>query len=90
MAGIRNSRNVYTGVDIELEGNEYYECKFTNCRIIYRGGPAVLSGCEFHDSPFVFAGAAADTINFMKALYQNGGGGEKLVRDTCANIMRDQ
>jgi hypothetical protein len=58
---------------VELDGNEFYDCKFENCHLIYRGAAAMkLTNPLLLGSSFVFEDGARLTIDFIKVLYQNG------------------
>ena len=58
---------------IELDENEFVDCKFLRCRLVYAGGtPPVLSGCSFTNTGFDFDGAATRTIAFLRGLYHGG------------------
>lgn len=64
----------FVSADVELDSSRYYNCQFTNCRMIYRAsGPVTLSHCTFINVTWHFAGAAGDAINFLRVLSNDGG-----------------
>jgi hypothetical protein len=57
-----------------VDGNEYINCKFNNCVIVYSGGPLpVLRDCSFHHCNWRFDAAAHRTLQYMSQLYNAGG-----------------
>lgn len=76
-----------TGQRLELDGNEFVGCTLTLCTLIYRGGPVVLmDNSTLNDCNFVFAGAAENTVNFMKGLWGIGKEGRAIVQATFESI----
>lgn len=72
---------------VVLDGNDYVNCTFTNCEIVFRATASVsLNGVNFTDCRWTFDGPAGMTINFMTALYQAGI--TDLIDQTIENIRR--
>lgn len=72
---------------VVLDDNEYLNCTFNNCEIVFRGTASVLlNGVNFNDCRWTFEGPAGMTINFMTALYQAGI--TDLIDQTFENIKR--
>lgn len=87
MAEFKNS--TFTNSAIKLDGNEYINCTFKKCEVIYAAsGDVSLKGCKFFDTKFTFANSAQRTIQFMTALYH--GGFKKIIEDTFENIRKGQ
>ena len=77
----------FTNETVVLDGNDYLNCTFTNCEIVFRGTASVsLHGINFNDCRWTFDGPAGLTINFMTALYQAGV--TELIDGTFENIRR--
>ncbi len=58
---------------IELDGGEFIDCHFMNCKLVYHGtGIPKLKGCRFTSSHFALRGAAANTLKFLKFLNEIG------------------
>ena len=74
----------FTSRVIELDGNEYANCTFTNCRLVYRGGPVPgLVTCRFDRCAWEFQDAAARTVEFLRGLYHGmSAAGRELVDRT--------
>ena len=72
---------------VVLDGNDYRNCTFTNCEIVFNATSSVsLNGINFNDCQWTFGGPAGTTINFMTALYQAGV--TDLIDQTIDNIRR--
>ena len=52
---------------IVLDGNDFYDCTFNECRITYRGGDIDVKA-EAIRCHWVFDGAAKNTINLLRNL----------------------
>ena len=77
----------FTNETVVLDGNDYLNCTFTNCEIIFGGKAGVsLHGISFNDCRWTFTGPAGTTINFMTALYQAGV--RDMLDQTFENIRR--
>ena len=85
---MRNSNQTFTKEEIHMDFNNFKECKFIDCNLVYHGyGPIGMEGCSFINSRWTFADSAANTVQFMAALYHGAGeGGQKLIEMTFENI----
>jgi len=84
---MKAERQTFSNATIIIDGNEYLECKFERCKIVYCGVAVVaLNGCSFSDCEWSFDGPAARTVQFMSALYASGGGAKELIEQTLRNI----
>jgi hypothetical protein len=58
---------------VELDGQRFDSCWFTDCRMIYSGGePPALSNNTFVRCKWVLGGAALNTIGYLSVLRSNG------------------
>lgn len=58
---------------IRIDGNTYLDCQFTNCTLLYGGGPAPsLQHNAFTDCEWTLDGHAALTLDFLNRLYKSG------------------
>ena len=58
---------------IDLDDNQFYDCIFDSCVLVYRGGPSPnIAKCSFSNTFFSFAEAAANTLQFIANMYQHG------------------
>lgn len=65
-------QNRFENVDIDTDGNEYTDCVFDHCRLMYTGGPIpVMNGCEFNESGWFFDDAAGRTVNLIREFADN-------------------
>jgi hypothetical protein len=85
---IRQRGNHYQRTLVVLDGQEFHDCVFEHCRLVFRGEQAtVLEGCTFNHVAWALDGPAATTLAFLAALYQGAGpGGRELVERTLASI----
>ena len=61
------NRTRFENEDIETDGNEYLDCVFNHCRLVFRGGPIpVINGCEFIETGWFFDDAAGRTVSLIK------------------------
>lgn len=76
---------IFSNETIELDGNEYDDCRFENCHLIYRAtAPMTLANCSFFGFTFALEDAAANTLNFLTALYH--GGFQSTIEQTFNNV----
>ena len=60
----------FNGVSVNIDGNAYQRCQFSNCTLVYSGGELPqIEHCSLTDCRWQFADAATRTIQFMSALY---------------------
>ena len=87
---MRVENKLITDENVFVDQNEYINCVFERCRIIFTGkGPARFSGCRFILCEWVFDGAAEETIQYLAALYNGmGTGGADLVEGVFESIRK--
>jgi hypothetical protein len=87
---MENQGKTFTGATEVIDGNQYNECQFHNCRLIYRGGEMPrISGCHFENCQWQFEEAAERTLIFMRQLYHGmGTGGAQLIEATLAQLRQ--
>jgi hypothetical protein len=73
-----------------IDGNQYNNCRFENCTMVYRGGEIPhITGCQFDNCSWQFDGAAERTLLFMRQLYHGmGSGGAQLVEATLEALRQ--
>ena len=77
----------FTNETVVLDGNDYRNCTFTDCVIVFRGTAAVsMNGVTTNNCRWTFEGPASLTIEFMTALYQAGV--TDMLDQTFENIRR--
>jgi len=61
----------YTECDITLDGNEFENCRFINCKLRYSGRPVTFSAnCVLDKPQFMLSGPALRTMQLLGVLYQ--------------------
>lgn len=75
---------------VELDNKHFVQCRFARCVLVFGAtGTLSLEQNEFTDCKWELTGAAATTIQFLRALYHGAGPeGAKLVDDTFDEIRR--
>ncbi len=73
-----------------IDGNQYNDCRFTNCKLVFRGGEIPrISGCHFENCQWQFDDAAERTLLFMRQLYHGmGTGGAQLIEATLSQLRQ--
>jgi len=72
---------------VALDGNEFIDCKFKNCELVYSGGELPkLQRCDFAHCSWKLDKAAKQTILFLRSIYHSGPGGMELVEGTLRHI----
>lgn len=70
-----------------LDGNQYVQCEFTQCKLVYEGGVVPrLQGCHFVRCTWALEEAARRTTLFLRGIYHSGPGGRELVEQTLRQI----
>ena len=60
----------FNGVSVNIDGNAYQRCQFSNCTLVYSGGELPpMEHCSLENCRWQFADAASRTIQFLSALY---------------------
>lgn len=85
-----HSHDTFQGGRVLLDNNEFRDCVFADCELVFAGGgPVALSGNVFKNVKWSFEGAAARTLQFLTAMYHGAGpGGRELVENTFEAIRR--
>ena len=82
------TKSTFTDEEVLLDGNEYRDCIFNKCRLVFRGEkPPVLSGNRLNDSRFVFLGPAELTLNFLKELARPTSGISEIVKQSFPELF---
>lgn len=76
--------------NVRIDENEYTDCTFVNCRVIFSGkGPTRFTNCKFDQCTWVFDGPAEETIQYLAALYSGlGPGGQDLIEAVFDSIRQ--
>jgi uncharacterized protein YjbI with pentapeptide repeats len=78
----------YTGTkfsnsEIEVDGNQYNNCNFAKCKLVYRGGKIpIFRNSNFDECSWYFADEAGNTLTFVRSMIRAGGGFRDVVFDT--------
>jgi hypothetical protein len=70
-----------------LDGNEFINCEFQGCNLVYRGGELPrLQQCRFARCAWHLEEGAQRTIQFLRSIYHSGPGGRELVEETLRHV----
>jgi hypothetical protein len=60
----------YIGVPINVDGQQFQGCEFTQCSIIFSGiAPVGFIGCTFTGCSFNFSGPAQLMLDYLASIY---------------------
>lgn len=86
---MKYTKKTFEGSTEVIDGNEYEDCEFRKCRIVYRGGPLPkMNGCAFFEPQFFMEDAAERTLLLLKGMYHSGDSMRQLVDATIENTIR--
>jgi len=76
-----------TNNTVILDGNEFVNCEFDSCKMVYRGGEMPkLQHCQFSHCTWHLEDAAQRAVLFLRSIYHSGPGGRELVEETLRAI----
>ncbi|GBF05590.1 hypothetical protein DAERI_050099 [Deinococcus aerius] len=82
---VKFQNQVFENTRVDLDGNEYRNCTFRRCTVVYSGGQVpLISGCDFNGCEFGFSDAAERTLIFMNRMYH--GGFQNIIEETLASV----
>ncbi|CAN7548370.1 hypothetical protein LJR219_003929 [Phenylobacterium sp. LjRoot219] len=63
----------YNHQTVSLDGETFSDCEFASCRLVYSGGKLPqFEGCRFNDCEWKFEDAAAQTLSYLKLMWNVG------------------
>lgn len=86
---MKYTANKFNNDNITVDLNEYVNCDFNSCEIIFKGGNLpVFENCTFSNCRFSLIEKADNTIGYLSFLYKNleGSGGKAFVAEQIAKI----
>jgi hypothetical protein len=79
----------FEGQTIHLDGNQYANCNFRNCSIVYSGGEVPkLARCNFTGETWRFEGAAERTLILLQDFARAGSGFDSLVKSCFPDLFK--
>lgn len=65
---------IFNHETVALDGEQFSDCEFRDCRLVYAGGePPLFEGCRFDSCEWKFEHAAARTLAHLKLVWAQGG-----------------
>jgi hypothetical protein len=87
---MEHKEQTFTDVTEVIDGNQYIDCKFEKCLMIYRGGDIPsIRGCNFNDCRWQFEEAAERTLVFMRLIYHGMGSNGPEMIEAAFNSVRE-
>lgn len=63
----------YNHQTVVLDGEDFSDCEFAACRLIYSGGePPQFNNCRFDACDWRFEDAASRTLSYLKLMWSAG------------------
>ena len=78
--------NTFVGQRLSLDDNEFVGNTFTNCVLIYGGGPLVFNNNQLNTVKWEFIDGAGRTLALLSSFYQGGGHGKQFVESLLATF----
>ena len=79
------SSTVFNHETITLDDEDFADCEFRDCRLVYSGGrPPSFSSCRFDGCDWKLDGAAANTLALLKVMW--GVGAKALVQEKIKEV----
>jgi len=87
---MRFEKKTFEKQRIVLDYNEFEECRFTECELVFNAvGSVGFSRNVLDNCRWKFEGPAAAAVSFLKAVYGMGADGRNLVLATFESIAPD-
>src|SRR2546428_1222976 len=80
--------NMFVGQRVLLDGHEFRGNTFTNCVLVYGGGPLQLTDNVLNNVRWEFVDAAARTIALLASFFQAGGDSRRFVEFLLSTFGR--
>jgi hypothetical protein len=66
---MRHEKKAFANETIELDGNDFIDCTFSNCKFVYAGGDFNIERIRFDSLELTAEGAAARTVMLLRSLW---------------------
>jgi hypothetical protein len=66
---MRYENQAFENETITLDGNDFIDCTFKNCRFLYAGGDFNIERIRFDSLELTAEGAAARTVMLLRSLW---------------------
>lgn len=86
---MRHEGEVFVQERIELGENQFRNCRFESCRLVYDGSAGVrIEDCAFEDSRLELVDEAGNTLSFLQNLFHGFGEDGRLVVENFFEQIR--
>lgn len=88
--GADHAGEVFTNEEVALDGGKFENCTFENCDLVFRARAAVvMTKVSFGNIRWLYADAAALTLNFLSSIYNSGDPHHQAaVEDIFENVLQ--
>jgi hypothetical protein len=87
---MRHEDEVFVQDRIELGENEFRNCRFESCRLVYDGSPGVrIQNCEFEDTRLELTDEAGNTLSFLQNIFHGFGEDGQAVVENFFDQIRE-
>jgi hypothetical protein len=88
---MRFEKKFFSNEEVLLDGNEFIDCHFDHCTMIYGGGtlPDIVN-CSFKNPNWSLVKAASNTLELLTLFYHNLEGGKQLIENTFNYIRHSE
>ena len=87
---MRHEGEVFTQERIELGDDEFRNCRFESCRLVYDGSPGVrIVNCDFEESRLELTDEAGNTLSFLQNIFHGFGEDGRHVVENFFDQIRE-
>jgi len=89
---MRHEDETFVQERIELGENEFRNCRFESCRLVYDGSPGVrIQNCDFEETRLELVEEAGNTLGFLQNIFHGfGEDGQAVVENFFDQIRQGQ
>lgn len=87
---MRHEGETFVQERIELGEDEFVDCRFEECRLIYDGSPGVrVQNCDFEDTRLELVDEAGNTLSFLQNIFHGFGEDGRTVVEHLFDQIRE-
>lgn len=87
---MRHEGETFVQERIELGENEFRDCRFESCRLVYDGSAGVrIQNCSFEDTRLELVDEAGNTLSFLQNMFHGFGEDGREVVENFFDQIRE-